>query len=89
MSESPGEARGTSEAWWRERNRRLWLFLVFAPYVAFLPSLLLLAVRDHVSRPVGIGLAALALVLVAAYLVIGGVGIFVVNRDRWRMRRDS
>lgn len=72
---------------WRARHRRLWQFLVFAPYLAVLP-LVPLVVRLRLSRTTAQVGAITSVVLLLAYLVVGSVAGWRVYRQARRELTD-
>jgi hypothetical protein len=72
---------------WRARHRRLWQFVVFAPYLALLP-LVPLVVPLGLSRTTEQALAITSLVLILGYLVVGLVAGWRVYGQARRELKD-
>ncbi|MGG5258284.1 hypothetical protein [Phycicoccus avicenniae] len=72
---------------WRERHRRMWRFLVLAPYPIFGVFVLLIPLRESLRREAVVGIAVLGLVALAAYVVVGLGWVWQVYRDAHRRMR--
>jgi Protein of unknown function DUF2625 len=78
------------DAPWRERHRRLWIFLVGAPYIIIAPMLLLLALGRKVPDAFILSVALVCLALLVVYMTVGFVWLYrVYSSGRAKMRTED
>lgn len=90
LCQMPADKLNQLDAPWRQRHRRLWIFLIGAPYIIMAPMLLLMPLGRKIPDRLILVIGVVCLVLLAVYAAIGLVWAHRVYwSTRGKMRRED
>ena len=89
VSTKPNKLDRLDASWWA-RHRRLWIFLILAPYLVMAPMLLLMPLGRKVPDAVILTVGVVCLVALLGYATVGLVWLHrVYSAGRIKMRSED